>query len=73
MSEPALVVLKEFHNAVEAHMARDFLAARGIETFIFDQFTQNMALGPDSFYVRLMISSDDRDDALQALKEARNG
>ena len=74
MNDPSLVLLEEFPSSFAANVAKGFLESQGIETFIFDQFTQNMALGTGSFYVRLMIGADDLDAARTLLaKQNRSG
>jgi hypothetical protein len=67
MTDPSLIVLKECRSSFEAHVVRDFLQSQGIETFIFDEFTHNMALGSQSLYIRLMVGADDFDAAQKLL------
>jgi hypothetical protein len=69
MTEAPLMVLEEFPDAFSAHVVKDFLKSHGIETFVFDEFTHNMAFGTDSLYIRLMISPEDFDDACDLLDE----
>ncbi len=66
----ALVLLKRFDSAIEASLARSYLASEGIMSFLFDvenQWDTGMRIPVP---VRLMVTEEDRDDAARLLRDA---
>ena len=64
----ALVVLKRFGSAIEASLARSFLASEGIMSFLFDVENQWDTYPRISFPVRLMVAEEDLDEAAFLLR-----
>jgi len=66
----ALVVLKRFNSAIEASLARSFLASEGVTSFLFDVENQWDTYPRVSIPVRLMVAEEDLDDAALLLRRA---
>ena len=66
----ALVVLKRFSSAIEASLARSFLASEGIETYLFDVENMMDTVYRVSMPVRLMVAEEHLDDAARQLRAA---
>jgi len=66
----ALVVLKRFESAIEASLARSFLASEGITSFLFDVENQWDTYPRISIPVRLMVAEEDLDEAALLLRGA---
>ena len=66
----ALVLLKRFDSAIEAALARSFLASEGVMSFLFDVENQWDTYPRISIPVRLMVAEEDLDDAALLLRQA---
>lgn len=64
-------VLISFYYPLEAHLAKGYLEANGIETILKDELTSQVAqiYAPATGGVKLMISSSDYDQGILLLKE----
>jgi hypothetical protein len=56
-------------DPMQVQMARDFLDAGGIETFVFDGQASRMLGNTSAIATRLMVYADDASEALERLKE----
>jgi hypothetical protein len=66
----ALVILKRFGSAIEASLARSFLASEGIRSFLFDVENQWDTYPRYAIPVRLMVAEEDLDEAALLLRQA---
>ena len=69
----ALVLLKPFTSAIEASLARSFLASEGIMCFLFDVEDQMDNFPRLAVPVRLMVAEEDLDAAVRLLREVDTG
>lgn len=65
----ALVLLGQYYNSLEAGLVRSFLAANGIEAYMFGFDNALEGIG-FVIPVRLMVEEDDRAAAQRLLAEA---
>ena len=69
----ALVLLKRFNSAIEASLARSFLATEGLLCFLFDVEDQMDNYPRFGTPVRLMVAEEDLDEAVRLLREVDAG
>jgi hypothetical protein len=68
----ALVLLKRFDSAIEASLARSFLASEGVMSFLFDVENQWDTYTRIAAPVRLMVAEEDLDAAALLLRGIEN-
>jgi len=66
----ALVLLRRFDSAIEASLARSFLASEGVMSFLFDVENEWHTSPRTMVPVRLMVAEEDLDEAARLLRGA---
>jgi hypothetical protein len=66
----ALVLLKRFESAIEASLARSYLASEGVTSFLFDVENQWDTYPRVAIPARLMVAEEDLDEAARLLRAA---
>jgi len=66
----ALVLLTRFESAIEASLARSYLASEGVTSFLFDVENQWNSSPRVAIPVRLMVAEEDLDEAARLLRAA---
>ena len=64
----SLVELKRFYTGIEAEVARTVLASHGIEAIVFDGGLNNAEGGGLATAARLMVLTEDLDEAAALLE-----